>query len=623
VFPILALLAAIATTVVTFAQPGDRSLQSLADVVEVNPNFDIRTFKVDPRWEGNEAAAAFMSRMSPAASLRSDLAASRIAGVAELEKAYKGLTIEDNAALGGTEVVSVEPGSGFLTPATGDRVGALRRFLSANADAYGISAAQAAELELVADYMNPAGNMGYVEFEQKFNGIPVFQGLIRGGFTAKGELARTTGVLATGVEASALPTTGVVTAARAVSLAAATVGWQVAEAALAQKAVDGAKVTLDRATMADDAKAWPVYFPLAPGVARLAWATQIIGDPDGFLTVVDAETGTMLFRKSLTNYQAQSATYSVYTSDSPAPSSPTAALPGANFQVPVVSRTNVTLIGNEAPNTFNNLGWITDGANVTSGNNVEAGLDLVGPDGIDLILTGSPSRVFSATYNPAPGNPAPGDDPSTPAFRNGEIANLFYWSNRFHDLTYLLGFNEVSRNFQNDNFGRGGLGADRVRAEGQDSSGTNNANFLTPVDGTSGRMQMFIFTAGTSVDRSSGIDQDVIIHELTHGLSNRLHNNGSGLGTTMSGGMGEGWSDFYARALLADASENVNGVYATGGWATYKFGNDEAFTDNYYYGIRRFPYAVRTATGGPLNRPFNPLTFADIDPAQINLTDGA
>ena len=29
----------------------------------------------------------------------------------------------------------------------------------------------------------------------------------------------------------------------------------------------------------------------------------------------------------------------------------------------------VTLIGNEACSTFNNLGWITDGGNTTAGNN--------------------------------------------------------------------------------------------------------------------------------------------------------------------------------------------------------------------------------------------------------------
>ena len=69
--------------------------------------------------------------------------------------------------------------------------------------------------------------------------------------------------------------------------------------------------------MADDARAWPVYFPLAPGVARLAWATEIWGDPDVFLVVLDAEDGTVLFRKNLTNYQTQSATYTVYTRRQP------------------------------------------------------------------------------------------------------------------------------------------------------------------------------------------------------------------------------------------------------------------------------------------------------------------
>ena len=110
-----------------------------------------------------------------------------------------------------------------------------------------------------------------------------------------------------------------------------------------------------------------------------------------------------------------------------------------------------------------------------------------------------------------------------------------------------------------------------------------------------------------------------MLHELTHGLSNRLHGNSAGLSTNMSRGLGEGWSDFYARALLSDASEPVSGLYTTGGWAT-----DAAAAgfENYYYGIRRFPYAVKTTLGAN-GRPHNPLTFADIDSTQADLTDGA
>ena len=84
--------------------------------------------------------------------------------------------------------------------------------------------------------------------------------------------------------------------------------------------------------------------------------------------------------------------------------------------------------------------------------------------------------------------------------------------------------------------------------------------------------------------------------------------------------MGEGWSDFYARALLSSAAEDVNGIYSTGGWVTYQIA--AGFVDNYYYGIRRFPYAVKTTVGAN-GKPHNPLTFADIDPMQINLSDGA
>jgi hypothetical protein len=71
------------------------------------------------------------------------------------------------------------------------------------------------------------------------------------------------------------------------------------------------------------------------------------------------------------------------------------------------------------------------------------------------------------------------------------VANLFYWNNIMHDVTYGCGFDEAAGNFQTNNYGHGGLGADYVRAEAQDGSGRNNANFGTGVDGVRPRMQMF------------------------------------------------------------------------------------------------------------------------------------
>ncbi len=74
------------------------------------------------------------------------------------------------------------------------------------------------------------------------------------------------------------------------------------------------------------------------------------------------------------------------------------------------------------------------------------------------------------------------------------ITNLFYWNNLCHDILYHHGFNEECGNFQVTNATGLGLGSDAVQADAIDGSGTNNANFATPPDGTPGRMQMFEFT---------------------------------------------------------------------------------------------------------------------------------
>jgi len=63
---------------------------------------------------------------------------------------------------------------------------------------------------------------------------------------------------------------------------------------------------------------------------------------------------------------------------------------------------------------------------------------------------------------------------------------------------YIYGFTEAEANFQDDNMARGGLGNDHVNAEAQDIGGTNNANFATPADGGSGRMQMYLWSGNVS-----------------------------------------------------------------------------------------------------------------------------
>ena len=583
-------------------------------------NYDIRTDKT--------AASTLANFRAGFGKNESDIAAARqtlFAGAAELKRRVPTLKIEYNNDLRVAEVIAPDPAQSFAAltgVSSAKHSDILRVFLKQNNALIGISDAQADNLKVTADYTNPDGNLSFAQLNQTIGGIPVFNGTVKAGFTKNGEMFRVINNLAPALDESAVAN-DFGTADAAVQAAFNYVSrWVNAEDLQANAAASSEnKVqfgTGDFATVAEK-----FYFPTEPGVVRPAWRILVWEDKAAYLLVVDAETKTLLWRKNISDDQTQPVTYNIYNDDSPQPFTPSAASPNGAQGTPI-SRTNMTLIGNEPPNTFNNLGWITDGGNTTNGNNVEAGVDRVTPNGIDQTVTGSGNRQFIFNYAPDTSATVGGDALSAD-YQNGVVTNLFYWNNVYHDRLYRAGFTEAAGNFQNDNFGRGGAGSDRVSAEAQDYSGTNNANMSTPPDGFRPRMQMYIFPGGAAL-RDGDIDNEVMLHEATHGVSNRLHGNGSGLLTDMAASMGEGWSDFYARTLLATADEPLDGVYTTGSYVTYKIGSNiglGTFVNNGFYGIRRFPYVLKSVTGGTNNRPLNPLTFRDIDPTQQDLTRGA
>lgn len=100
-------------------------------------------------------------------------------------------------------------------------------------------------------------------------------------------------------------------------------------------------------------------------------------------------------------------------------------------------------------------------------------------------LTQDPEYTSTSTNNQFPN-------------RNAAIVNLFYHNNLIHDVFYNFGFDEAGRNFQFDNFGKGGEGNDNVLAQAQDGGGTNNANMLTLQDGVNPQMQMYLWTAAAA-----------------------------------------------------------------------------------------------------------------------------
>jgi hypothetical protein len=171
-------------------------------------------------------------------------------------------------------------------------------------------------------------------------------------------------------------------------------------------------------------------------------------------------------------------------------------------------------------------------------------------------------------FDPAQGD---GDDQ--------KLLNIFYFCNYMHDFLYILGFDESNGNFQQLNFTHTGATGDPVLARAHSGPVSGTANMATGPDGLSPVMNMGLVVAS---NRHTAFDADVVFHEYTHGLTNRMVGDGRmnaphSLEKLQSGGMGEGWSDYFALTIQNYFRANEKTV--TGDWVI----NNAA-------GIRRAPY---------------------------------
>ncbi|MGY2131297.1 T9SS-dependent M36 family metallopeptidase [Hymenobacter sp. HD11105] len=267
-----------------------------------------------------------------------------------------------------------------------------------------------------------------------------------------------------------------------------------------------------------------VYQPMADGSLRLAWEVTIdeLDGQNWWIVRVDAATGEFLEKDNLIAHcefdndgahgASLSDTYIAPKAVEPQP---------FNFATTMADLTsnyyNVYPLTTESPNDGPRVLVSTDAADkvasprgwhytplgnmtTTRGNNVYAYED---PNGLNPFP--NPNNNFAVPNYSPDGGPNlifdfPIDFTKQPeTYKDAAITNLFYWNNVIHDVWYQYGFDEVSGNFQFDNFSRGGLGNDFVRAEAQDARITsaqgpqrNNANFGTPVDGQLPRMQMYL-----------------------------------------------------------------------------------------------------------------------------------
>src|SRR6185312_4263912 len=140
-------------------------------------------------------------------------------------------------------------------------------------------------------------------------------------------------------------------------------------------------------------------------------------------------------------------------------------------------------------------------------------------------------------------------DPSQPEGDEQKVLNIFYFCNFMHDFFFMLGFDEASGNFQKTNFSGQGIGGDPVLARAHAGTVSGTANMLTLADGSRGLMNMGLVK---SANRHTAFDSDVVFHEFTHGVSNRLVGglrDAQALQQRQSRAAGEGWSDYFALTI--------------------------------------------------------------------------
>ena len=417
-----------------------------------------------------------------------------------------------------------------------------------------LSKSQLTEVVVSSTYHDKLLNADLVYLQQTIQGIPVMNTIKTIAFKNDKVLSVSGKYYAAAngmVQKNATPS---VKAADAVVAAAKDVNLVPSGNMAAQKTTDnGRKAAFGNMGISEsDITAELMWQPTDNNDLNLVWQVKVVPhkSSDYWLIQVDAHSGKAINKMNLTvfcNWGDQKVGENNFVANLDnneaerflAPPPP--AINNADYRVlpyPVESPSHgaFSLVSNPwlqagAGNNAASLGWQNDGTteyNITRGNNVWSKEDRAADNETTIGVsttssTASPNYSFNDIF-----------DPATSAIgsvnQKAAITNLFYWNNIVHDITYQYGFDEASGNFQNDNQGRGGSGADYVLADAQDGSGSNNANFGTPADGGRPRMQMFLFSPAPAtilkVNSSPVAIPAMNAFEFTMSANNKLANVG-------------------------------------------------------------------------------------------------
>ncbi|MCP3138025.1 M36 family metallopeptidase [Pyxidicoccus xibeiensis] len=454
-------------------------------------------------------------------------------GVAALRQSVPELLVETDESNGLVRSLT-NPVGALSGPSSGDALAIGLDFVQKHREAFGLELSDLANLQVTDRVYSKDSGITNIYLRQTHKGLPVYNAQLQLNVDGEGRVLSVHSDFLPSIDRALAGVEPRVSAAEAVAGLAKHLGVSLKSAPQGLKPEPG--VEQQTRVEAEGLSTEPInaklaVLPVRRGEARLVWHFQV-HTPDqqhDFDVTVDAQTGEVWTRFDW----VASDSYKVYAMpvESPSHSSPA---------TPSDGRTTVTNPANALASPY---GWHdTNGVAgaeflIPRGNNVHAYEDR---DANNAPPASEPScgstLACSFAINLSTGAPS--------TYIPAAVTNLFYWNNIIHDVTYQYGFNELAGNFQVNNYGRGGLGNDDVRAEAQDGGGTNNANFSTPPDGQRPRMQMYIWTAPTP-DRDGDLDAGIVVHEYGHGISNRLVGGPSNVSClTNRQQPGEGISDF-------------------------------------------------------------------------------
>jgi len=400
----------------------------------------------------------------------------------------------------------------------------LDKILNAKSNQLDLLATDVADYEITHQHLSKKSGIEHYYLRQQHNGIPIFDGVMGLHINKQSELIKFDSDFISNIKSKVNTEKASISIQAALSNVAAEMNYDISKMPSlksSDKKSKNSKAIYNQGSISrNEIPVQLVYFQSDDGSLKLAWDIAIAekDDADYWNILVDAQTGEILYKNNWTRYcdfehevcNHENAIHNNHKAE-PTPSYQVTvnnaialkAMPAPNsyrvYPEPVESPNHGgrQLITNPADLVASPFGWHdTNGSTgaeytITRGNNVYAQEDANGNDGTGFSPNGTSNLDFDFGLNLT-------QSPNSSPNRESGIVNLFYWNNLLHDVWYQYGFDEASGNFQQNNYGNGGLGGDFVFADAQDGSDINNAVFSSPPDGINGYMEMYLWTGAST-----------------------------------------------------------------------------------------------------------------------------